>query len=104
MSDAAVPTADLADTYGSGLRVCDLQFRQFGRRRLFSGPVRIPAELGRQELPVQQSAVQARASGANRLSRARRERSRRRLLTSSTARVATHGTQPRSRHLAGQNW
>ena len=40
MTDAAVPTADLADTYGSDLRVCDLQFRQFGKRRLFSGPVR----------------------------------------------------------------
>ncbi|HEX9355287.1 MAG TPA: ribonuclease E activity regulator RraA [Streptosporangiaceae bacterium] len=43
MTDAAVPTADLADTYGSDLRVCDLQFRQFGRRRLFSGPVRTVA-------------------------------------------------------------
>ena len=40
MTDTQVTTADLADTYGSGLRVCDLQFRQFGRRRLFSGPVR----------------------------------------------------------------
>ena len=40
MTDTSVPTADLADTYGPDLRVCDLQFRQFGGRRLFSGPVR----------------------------------------------------------------
>lgn len=40
MTGNAVPTADLADTYGPDLRVCDLQFRQFGGRRLFSGPVR----------------------------------------------------------------
>ena len=30
MSDAPLPTADLADTHGSDLRVCDLQFRQVG--------------------------------------------------------------------------
>ena len=35
-----VPTADLIDRYGSALRVCDLQFRQFGGRRAFAGPVR----------------------------------------------------------------
>jgi regulator of ribonuclease activity A len=35
-----VPTADLVDRYGSALRVCDLQFRQFGGRRAFAGPVR----------------------------------------------------------------
>ena len=40
VTDPQETTADLADTYGSGLRVCDLQFRQFGGRRLFSGPVR----------------------------------------------------------------
>lgn len=40
MTGNAVPTADLADTYGPDLRVCDVQFRQFGGRRLFSGPVR----------------------------------------------------------------
>ena len=40
MTDTSVTTADLADTYGPDLRVCDLQFRQFGGRRLFSGPVR----------------------------------------------------------------
>jgi regulator of ribonuclease activity A len=35
-----VPTADLVDRYGSALRVCDIQFRQFGGRRAFAGPVR----------------------------------------------------------------
>jgi len=40
MTDHPVATADLADEYGAGLRVCDVQFRQFGGRRLFSGPVR----------------------------------------------------------------
>jgi regulator of ribonuclease activity A len=35
-----VPTADLVDRYGSTLRVCDLQLRQFGGRRAFAGPVR----------------------------------------------------------------
>lgn len=40
MTDAQLTTADLADRYGAELRVCDLQFRQFGARRLFSGPVR----------------------------------------------------------------
>jgi regulator of ribonuclease activity A len=40
VTDTSVTTADLADTYGPDLRVCDLQFRQFGGRRLFSGPVR----------------------------------------------------------------
>ena len=35
-----VPTADLADRYGSELRVCDTQFRQFGARRSFAGAVR----------------------------------------------------------------
>jgi len=37
---APVPTADLVDRYGSALRVCDIQFRQFGGRRSFAGPVR----------------------------------------------------------------
>ena len=40
MTDTSVTTADLADTYGQELRVCDLQFRQFGGRAIFSGPVR----------------------------------------------------------------
>ncbi|SES33422.1 RraA famliy [Streptomyces sp. yr375] len=35
-----VPTADLVDRYGTELRVCDLQFRQFGAHRSFAGPVR----------------------------------------------------------------
>ncbi|MGN9822010.1 ribonuclease E activity regulator RraA [Streptomyces sp. SD11] len=35
-----VPTADLVDQYGTELRVCDLQFRQFGGHRGFAGPVR----------------------------------------------------------------
>lgn len=37
---ADVSTADLADKYGAELRVCDVQFRQFGGRRVFAGPVR----------------------------------------------------------------
>ena len=39
----AVPrasTADLADQYEAELRVCDVQFRSFGGRRVFAGPVR----------------------------------------------------------------
>ncbi len=40
MTDDGMTTADLADRYGPGLRVCDVQFRQFGGRRLFSGRVR----------------------------------------------------------------
>ncbi|AVH94314.1 ribonuclease E activity regulator RraA [Streptomyces cinereoruber] len=35
-----VPTADLVDQHGTDLRVCDLQFRQFGGHRDFAGPVR----------------------------------------------------------------
>ncbi|WP_108989038.1 ribonuclease E activity regulator RraA [Streptomyces coelicoflavus] len=35
-----VPTADLVDQYGTDLRVCDLQFRQYGANRSFAGPVR----------------------------------------------------------------
>ncbi|MDQ0779701.1 regulator of ribonuclease activity A [Streptomyces aurantiacus] len=35
-----VPTADLVDRYGTQLRVCDLQFRQFGGHRGFAGSVR----------------------------------------------------------------
>jgi hypothetical protein len=30
VTDTRVTTADLADAYGPELRVCDLQFRQFG--------------------------------------------------------------------------
>jgi regulator of ribonuclease activity A len=40
VTDTSVTTADLADRYGPQLRVCDLQFRQFGGRVIFSGPVR----------------------------------------------------------------
>ena len=43
MTGTSVATADLADTYGPDLRVCDVQFRQFGGRRSFSGPVRTVA-------------------------------------------------------------
>lgn len=40
MPETPVPTADLVDRYGCELRVCDLQFRQFGGVRSFAGPVR----------------------------------------------------------------
>lgn len=40
MTGPATPTADLVDQYGAELRVCDVQFRQFGGLRLFTGPVR----------------------------------------------------------------
>ena len=40
MTETPVPTADLADRYGPELRVCETQFRQFGARRSFAGPVR----------------------------------------------------------------
>lgn len=40
MTEIPVPTADLVDRHGSELRVCDTQFRQFGGRRIFAGPVR----------------------------------------------------------------
>ncbi|MFD5831615.1 ribonuclease E activity regulator RraA [Lentzea sp. NPDC060358] len=33
-------TADLVDEHGAALRVCDLQFRSFGGRARFAGPVR----------------------------------------------------------------
>ncbi|WP_156690496.1 ribonuclease E activity regulator RraA [Mycobacterium sp. Marseille-P9652] len=33
------PTADLVDDIGPDVRSCDLQFRQFGGRREFAGPV-----------------------------------------------------------------
>jgi regulator of ribonuclease activity A len=33
------PTADLVDEIGSDVRSCDLQFRQFGGRREFAGPI-----------------------------------------------------------------
>jgi regulator of ribonuclease activity A len=36
---APVPTADLADQHGDRLRVCDVQFRQFGGHRAFAGLV-----------------------------------------------------------------
>jgi regulator of ribonuclease activity A len=39
--DGGIPaTADLVDKYGAELRVCDVQFRQYGGRRVFAGPVR----------------------------------------------------------------
>ena len=40
MAGDAAATADLVDQYGAELRVCDLQLRQFGGRRVFTGPVR----------------------------------------------------------------
>jgi regulator of ribonuclease activity A len=40
MTAGVIPTADLVDKYGAELRVCDVQFRQFGGRRMFAGPVR----------------------------------------------------------------
>ncbi|MFJ3982677.1 ribonuclease E activity regulator RraA [Streptomyces fungicidicus] len=40
MTVTPVPTADLVDRYGTELRVCELQFRQFGGHRGFAGPVR----------------------------------------------------------------
>ncbi|EFL38430.1 ribonuclease E activity regulator RraA [Streptomyces griseoflavus] len=40
MTVTPVPTADLVDRYGTELRVCDLQFRQFGGHRGFAGPIR----------------------------------------------------------------
>jgi regulator of ribonuclease activity A len=33
------PTAELVDEIGSDVRSCDVQFRQFGRRREFAGPI-----------------------------------------------------------------
>ena len=36
----AFATADLIDAHGSELQSCDLQFRQFGAKRAFHGPVR----------------------------------------------------------------
>ena len=33
------PTADLVDSIGSDVRSCDLQFRQFGGRAEFAGPI-----------------------------------------------------------------
>ncbi|MEV0523940.1 ribonuclease E activity regulator RraA [Streptomyces sp. NPDC050439] len=39
-SHQPVPTADLVDEHGAELRVCDVQFRRFGGRRAFAGPVR----------------------------------------------------------------
>jgi regulator of ribonuclease activity A len=33
------PTADLADSIGPAIRSCDLQFRQFGGRAEFAGPI-----------------------------------------------------------------
>ncbi|WP_320775448.1 ribonuclease E activity regulator RraA [Streptomyces sp. CRN 30] len=43
MTVTPVPTADLVDRYGTALRVCDRQFRQFGADRSFAGPVRTVA-------------------------------------------------------------
>jgi regulator of ribonuclease activity A len=40
MTAIPVPTADLVDRHGADLRVCDVQFRQFGGRRTFAGAVR----------------------------------------------------------------
>jgi regulator of ribonuclease activity A len=40
MTAIPLPTADLVDKHGAELRVCDVQFRQYGGRRAFAGPVR----------------------------------------------------------------
>ncbi|MEJ8640709.1 ribonuclease E activity regulator RraA [Streptomyces sp. MS1.HAVA.3] len=40
MSVTPVPTADLYDEYGEALGICATEFRPFGGRRLFAGPVR----------------------------------------------------------------
>jgi regulator of ribonuclease activity A len=37
---APFSTADLVDEHGDALAVCDTQFRQFGKHRTFSGPLR----------------------------------------------------------------
>ncbi len=39
MSDPFRPTADLVDEIGPGVRSCDVQFRQFGARLRFAGPI-----------------------------------------------------------------
>jgi regulator of ribonuclease activity A len=42
MSEVTVPfrpTADLVDEIGPDVRSCDVQFRQFGRRPQFAGPI-----------------------------------------------------------------
>jgi regulator of ribonuclease activity A len=39
MSISFQPTADLVDDIGPDVRSCDLQFRQFGRRSQFAGPI-----------------------------------------------------------------
>jgi regulator of ribonuclease activity A len=38
-----ISTADLVDQHGEALQSCDLQFRQFGGRRRFDGPIRTVA-------------------------------------------------------------
>ena len=40
MADTSLATANLVDVYGPEVRVCDVQFRQFGGRRIFCGSVR----------------------------------------------------------------
>jgi regulator of ribonuclease activity A len=39
MTTSFRPTADLVDSIGSDVRSCDLQFRQFGGRAEFAGPI-----------------------------------------------------------------
>ena len=39
MTAAFRPTADLADSIGPDVRSCDVQFRQFGGRAEFAGPI-----------------------------------------------------------------
>ena len=39
MSVEFTPTADLVDSIGPDVRSCDLQFRQFGGRTQFAGPI-----------------------------------------------------------------
>lgn len=40
MVDAEYATADLVDQFGDELHVCELQFRNFGGKSAFNGPVR----------------------------------------------------------------
>ncbi|MEU3777080.1 ribonuclease E activity regulator RraA [Streptomyces sp. NPDC032472] len=40
MTVTPVPTSDLYDEHGEDLEICATDFRQFGGRRLFAGPVR----------------------------------------------------------------
>ncbi len=39
MTESFRPTADLVDSVGPNVRSCDIQFRQFGGRHEFAGPI-----------------------------------------------------------------